>query len=124
MKKQSKNIKFSILGTNSAGMKAKKDSLMHNIKLFNYPSCITIQETKMRSKGNIKLKNYQVFEKNRQGYGGGLLTAVEQNLNPVLIECANEESEILVVQCQIRKMKIRILNEYGPQEDEPLIKRL
>ena len=76
LKKQNKNVKFSIWGTKSAGLKAKKDSLMHNIKLFNYPSCITIQETKLRTPGIIKLKNYQVFEKVRPGQGGGLLTAV------------------------------------------------
>ena len=35
LKKQNKNVKFSILGTNSAGLKAKTDSLLHNIKLFN-----------------------------------------------------------------------------------------
>ena len=78
-KKQNKLIQFSIWGTNSAGLKAKKDSLLHNIKLFNSPSIITIQETKMRNCGNFKLKNYQVFEKIRQGLGGGLLTAVDQN---------------------------------------------
>ena len=124
MKKHNKNVKFSILGSNSAGLKAKSDSLMHNIRLFNFPSCLTIQETEMRKSGGIKLKNYQVFEKIRQGYGGGLLTAVDQNLKPVLIECANEESEILIVQCQMDNMKIRIINGYGPQEDEALAKRL
>ena len=32
--------------------------------------------------------------------------------------------EILVVQCQISDRKIRIINGYGPQEDESTIKRL
>ena len=53
--KSSKLFKFSILGTNAAGLKAKKDSLKENIKLFNYPSVITVQETKYRN--NIGKKN-------------------------------------------------------------------
>ena len=123
-RKANKNIKFSIMGNNSAGLKAKKDSLLHNIKLFNYPSAITLQETKLRKPGSIKLKNYQIFEKIRNGLGGGLLTAVDINLDPVLIQCSNEEKEILIVQCNIDKKKIRIINGYGPQEDEPIVKRL
>ena len=35
-----------------------------------------------------------------------------------------EESEILVVQCQIGVHKVRIINGYGPQEDEPAANRL
>ena len=57
------NVKFSILGTNSAGLKAKKDSLIENIRLFDNPSAITVQETKFRKSGNLKLENYQIFEK-------------------------------------------------------------
>ena len=52
-----------------------------------------------------------------------MLTAVDSNLEPVLIEDANEESEILVVQVKLGGSKIRIINGYGPQEDDPLAKR-
>ena len=55
-KKKSKISKFSIMGTNAAGLKAKKDSLIQNIQLFR-PSVITIQETKFRKSGNMKLEN-------------------------------------------------------------------
>ena len=72
----------------------------------------------------IKLKNYQVFEKIRSGFGGGLLTAVDINLDPVLIEAVNDENEILVVQCQVGEQKVRIINGYGPQEDDQLANRL
>ena len=82
-KKKFKNTKFSILGTNAAGLKAKKDSLIENIRLFGCPSVITIQETKLRKMGSLKIENYQIFEKIRKGYGGGLLTAVDSNLEPV-----------------------------------------
>ena len=67
------------MGTNEAGLSSKVDSLVQNIKVFNNPSCIVIQETKMRKYGTVKLSNYQVFEKICSGYGGGLLTAVNLN---------------------------------------------
>ena len=112
------------MGTNAAGLKAKRDSLLSNIEFFNFPSCITIQESKLRNCGNFKLEKYQVFEKRREGAGGGLLTAIDHNLDPVLIQSEDEECEILVVQCNLGKQKVRIINGYGPQEDEPLIKRM
>ena len=112
------------MGTNAAGLKAKKDSLKENVQLFNFPSVITIQETKFRKSANFKLENYQIFEKLRPGYGGGLLTAIDKSLNPVLIQPINEDIEILVVQCSIGKMNIRVINGYGPQEDDQLNKRL
>ena len=111
------------MGTNAAGLKAKKDSLLSNIEIFNFPSCITIQESKLRNCSNFKLDKYQVFEKRREGAGGGLLTAIDHNLDPVLIQ-SDEDCEVLVVQCILRRQKIRIINGYGPQEDDPLIKRM
>ena len=122
--KSSKLVKFSIMDTNAAGLKAKKDSLKENIKLFNLPSVITIQETKNRKCANFKLENYQIFEKIRSGFGGGLLTAVNTSLEPVLIQSINDEVEILLVQCNIGQRNIRIINGYGPQEDDPINKKI
>ena len=59
------------MGTNAAGLSSKVDSLVQNIKVFNNPSCIVIQETKMRKYGTVKLSNYQVFEKYIQDMEGG-----------------------------------------------------
>ena len=50
--------------------------------------------------------------------GGGLLTAIEENLSPVLICSETIETEILVVQVKAGIQKIRIINGYGPQENE------
>ena len=52
---------FSILGTNANGIRAKLDSLKNNISFFK-PSCINIQETKLRFPGTIKLEGYEIFE--------------------------------------------------------------
>ena len=74
---------FSIMGNNANGLGGKTDSLKNTLKIFK-PSCVTIQETKLRTK-KFEIPGYQVFLKNRQGLGGGLLTAVEENLAPVLV---------------------------------------
>ena len=82
--KNRNKINFSILACNANGLKGKFESLKNNINYFK-PSCILIQESKLRSTGSHKLNGYQIFEFNRQGAGGGLFTAIDENLNPVLI---------------------------------------
>ena len=107
--------KFSLIGANANGLKAKVESLENLINIFDKPSCITIQETKLRTTGSVKLSGYQVFQLNRIGFGGGLLTAVVDDLHPVLID-ADDENEILVTQVRVAGKDIRIFNAYGPQE--------
>ena len=48
--------------------------------------------------------------------GGGLLTAVSQDISPVLISTGNENIELIIVQGKIGNHDIRIFNCYGPQE--------
>ena len=117
-KKQEK-FKFGILGTNCNGIVNKQDSLKAAVSLFK-PSVLTLQETKSRKYGNIKLGGYQIFEKLRKGgNGGGLLTAAEENISPVLVSTGKyDESEILTIQVKVGQCNIRIINGYGPQEDE------
>ena len=44
-KKGENNVKFSLLGNNANGLKAKLKSLKTAIHFFKNPSCITIQES-------------------------------------------------------------------------------
>ena len=113
--KKRKNVKFSILVTNSNGLKGKFESLKNNINYFK-PSCILIQESKLKSYGTLKLNGYQIFELIRDGGGGGLFTAIDENLSPVLIRSGEDQTEILVTQVNLAGMNIRIINAYGPQE--------
>lgn len=113
-KRKNNNFGFSIMGTNSNGLSGKVDSLYNTVKHFK-PSCISIQETKLRSK-KFEIPGYQVFLKNRTGLGGGLLTAIEENLAPVLV--SSPDTEILVIQTKVGSEDIRIINAYGPQEDD------
>ena len=102
-----------MFGTNSNGLKGKIDSLNNALKQFGRPSFVTVQETKLRS-NNFKIPGYQVYQKNRIGLGGGILTAIDENIGSVLV--SSTESEILVVQTKIGDFDLRVINAYGPQE--------
>ena len=111
-------VKFALLGSNCNGLNPKKESLFHVINEFK-PSVVTLQETKVKNKGSIKVKGYQIFEKTRNGKGGGgLLTAVDEDLEPVLVSTGQDDVEILTVETKLGNSKIRVINGYGPQEDE------
>ena len=99
-KKGQNETKFSIFGSNSNGIKGKIDSLFRNVQHFK-PSCITLQETKVRFPGSVKLDGYEIFENIREGLGGGLLTAVDKNTNPVLISYGNENFEAIIVELTV-----------------------
>ena len=112
------NEQFSIIGTNSAGLKCKKESFFRMINKYS-PSIITIQESKMTKPGLIKIPGYQVFERIRTAKkGGGLLTAADENLDPVLVSTGSDETETMTIQIKVADKNIRIINGYGPQEDD------
>ena len=117
--KKSENLSLKIIGNNSAGLKGKKDSFENLLKTFS-PAIVMIQETKLYRKGTMNFEQFQCFEKIRyEKEGGGLMTLVHKNLNPVLIPTTNQSKmslNILVVGATIRKMKIRFINAYGVQE--------
>ena len=100
------------------GKKTTKFTIFGNNANLGNPSCILIQESKLRFQGTFKISGYQIFEKIRMGQGGGLLTAVNDNLSPMLISEGSEDEEILVIQVVVGKYKTRIINAYGPQETD------
>ena len=109
--------KMYMLGTNSAGILNKEESFKRNISLFN-PGVFFIQESHVPRKGKLKVNDYVIFESVcKNSGGGGLLTAVHKNLNPVSIG-EETDDEVLVVQAQVLNKKVRFINGYGPQEDD------
>ena len=65
----------------------------------------------------MKLPGFVIFEKLRKyAGGGGLMTAVHENLNPMLIEEDDEDTEILTVDISYQNISIRTINAYAPQE--------
>ena len=77
-----------------------------------------LQETKLYRQGKVKLQGFVIFEKLRKyGGGGGLLTAVHENLNPIMIEDEEDKIDILIVDIKHNENDtIRTFNCYGPQE--------
>ena len=103
------------MGCNAAGLLNKLESLKRNIEIFN-PWVIFIQESKTKRKNKVKLKNYAIFEKIRTNCGGGgLLTAVHKNLEPVSVG-DDTDDEVLVIEAKLANKKVRLLNAYCPQE--------
>ena len=113
-------INLSLIGTNAAGLTSKKESFFNILNKYR-PSIVTIQESKHKRAGSLKVPGYQAFEKVRKNKsGGGLLTCVDENLNPVLISNCKDDIEILTVEADLGSKKLRIINGYGPQEDDEI----
>ena len=109
-----------IVGNNCAGIKNKRESLSNLIFTVN-PGIIFLQETKLYTKGLVKIPNFFVFETIRaQKGGGGLITAVHEKLNPMLIESEQNIADILSVRCQIGAKSVHLINGYGPQESDAI----
>ena len=108
---------FTVVGTNAAGLNSKKESLLSLVNTLK-PSVLTIQETKCLYYRSIKIPGYEIIEHLRKDkLGGGLLTAARVELNPHQV-AAYDDAELLVVQVEVNELKIRIINGYGPQEDD------
>ena len=115
---KNKNSKLVLLGSNAAGLKQKMECLQSKISKFT-PGCIFIQETKLYKKGQIKLPNFVIFEQVRSNTkGGGLILAIQECFDPVLIHEGDDVVELLIAQGRINNHNIRFFNAYGPQEDE------
>ena len=46
------------------------------------------------------------------------MTAVDEDLTPVLVSNSDDEVDVLTVETKVGNHKIRVINGYGPQEDE------
>ena len=79
-----------------------------------------MQETKQLSRGLVSLPGYKIYETTRsEKGGGGLLTAIDENIDSVQVTVNEDVSaELLTVQLNIEQIKIRVINAYGPQEDD------
>ena len=89
-----------VVGNNTAGLKNKVVSLKNLIGSLQNIGILLLQETKLYVPGQIKITDFQVFEKLRaQNGGGGLLTAVHVMFDPCLIQSADDNPNLLVVQC-------------------------
>ena len=101
------------MGNNSAGIKAKLDSFQNVINQLK-PGVAMLQESKLYEKGTLKFNDYCVFEKVRnQNEGGGLVTLVHNNFEPIMVPRENEpkvSENILVVEAKLENNKVRFIN--------------
>jgi hypothetical protein len=79
-------------------------------------------------KGKIKVENYDIFE-NLRGHaeGGGLLTMVHENFEPVLIsrtESLKMLENILVVEANLGQSRIRYIIAYWLQKMPHVVTKL
>ena len=112
-------IGLGVVKGNAAGILNKTESFKRNIQHFK-PGVFFIQESKTRRKNQIKIHDYVIFEQIRkESGGGGLLTAVHKNIEPVSVCDEVSDDEILVVETKLNDKKVRMINAYGPQEDSP-----
>ena len=103
-------MNFTILGNNVASLPKKRESLNAVIEFCKWPSCITLQETHLGENVKFDIDKYEVYQKNRNSSGGGLLTAVDPLLQPEKVPLESESNaEILVVQIEVNKKRIRII---------------
>ena len=112
--KKEKNL--TIFSTNAAGLRNKSHSFKNELNVVN-AGIFTIQETHFKKKGMLKIKDFDIFEAIRDKQNGGTMIGVHKSLNPMLIKEYNKEFELLVVEIEISKHKIRIVSGYGPQEN-------
>ena len=71
------------------------------------------------------MEGFTIFELLRKkNEGGGLLTAVSNDLHPVLTYDGDETNEILIVEAKIGKNQVCLFNGYGVQENESLEKKV
>ena len=98
------------------------ESLNRIIGVFQ-PAVIYIQETKLRQKNKVIIKDYKTFECIRTDFGGGgLMTVVHESLNPVAV--TNEEAEeLVVVEGMLNTCNVRFINGYGLQESASIDSR-
>ena len=80
----------------------------------NRPDIICLQETWFNSSNSFNLKNYEGLYKNRpSGVRGGCAIYIDQNI-PFKEHPTNTNLEIQVIEIQIKREKIVIINFYNP----------
>ena len=84
----------------------------------------TMQETKCKVEGKLKLDGFLTYEHLRcKGEGGGLAFIARKDLNPAFVRDGGEEVEAITVDIHVRKMTISCTTAYGPQESDNIEKK-
>ena len=63
---------------------------------------------------------FELLRKEKKISGGGLAVGILKSLNPVWISEGDDDTEVLVTEISVKKIKIRCITAYGPQTVEKL----
>ena len=99
-----KNFKW--VGNNVAGAASKWASIRRLVRVKS-PAIVSLQETKFQVSGKHKLEGYIVYEhlRKQKTAGGGILLAVNKDLNPALASEGGDDVEALTVDICVKKCK-------------------
>ena len=106
--KLKKNImtKLKVIGTNANGLKSKKESFINLLKT-DCPQVFMIQETKLKRKNQVRVEDYELFEKVRKNKGGGgIMVGINKEIaaTPVDVSPQDDETEILAVEIELKEL--------------------
>ena len=110
-------------GVNPDGARGKWPTIQKAIR-DSGASVWTMQETKCKVEGKLKLDGFLTYEHLRsKGEGGGLAFMTRKDLNPAFVRDGGEGVEALTVDIHVDKMTISCTNAYGPQESDKIEKK-
>ena len=98
--------KLKVIGTNANGLKSKQQSFT-NLLDTDRPQIFMIQETKLKRKNQVRVEEYETFEKVRKNKGGGgIMIGVQKEIavTPVDVSPQDDETEILAVEIELEDL--------------------
>ena len=111
-------VEMKILQTNCDGFTSKKESI-ENIVNDRQTDVLLLNETALKGKRKVKMKDYFSFGKNRIKAKGGVSTVVANYLKPYTVkvgEGKEEDDEYVIIRLDHVIPALNIINIYGSQE--------
>ena len=108
---------------NVNGLKSKADSIKQLVAENNV-DILLLNETKVYTSKAINIKGYQSFpvvRKDRQG--GGIFIGVGHGSYETVMVSQGDDADFVTVRLKNNREGIRLILAYGPQENDPEIKR-
>ena len=113
-------VDLCIYSNNCRGFNSKQESFQENVVEALRPDVINLEETLLRNKAQIKIKDYISFSLNRPdgAGGGGISTSVAEYLKPfvTMVSKDNEYDEFMVTRFEHVKPALNIIHIYGQNE--------
>ena len=121
--KRPKNIThncFKIFGINAAGIKSKIKSFDDVISRLK-PQIWMVEETKLKSHEKLQggsLDDFQIYYLSRQNsQGGGIAMGINKMFQSTILNCGDDDTEVMSVLVMVGSIPIRVLVAYGVQEN-------